>query len=432
MEDKHLPLNSIETEADKKLPLTGTDTDKNLPLRKLKVVELATVVAAPVTARLLSDFGAEVIKVEVPPYGDLLRTTGKGYGLPAEDGNNPLFDQFNSGKTFISLDLKKQQGMKIFKELLKYADIFLTNIRMPSLKRMKLDYDSLKDQFPGLIYAHFSGFGLRGEESGRPGFDMTAFWMRSGASVDPLPDGAFPIRPSFAFGDIATASEFLAAILIAVIGRQETGRGTMVSTSLLQSSFWCNASAIIDAQPQYGRRYPIDRYEPWDPFSDYYRCADGEWLAFMEKNFDVDRYTFAKIFDYPELLTDPQLETLNRIRGNDRVREVTARLEKTMLKKTSSEWKDIFDANDVAYEIARHFKDASFDAQAGANGCFDEVAYPDDVTTSMPAPPFVFSEYDRKDFGRSGAVGRDTDRVLKALGYSEELILEMREQKIVR
>lgn len=162
MEDKHLPLNSTETEADKKLPLTGTDTDKNLPLRKLKVVELATVVTAPVTARLLSDFGAEVIKVEVPPYGDLLRTTGKGYGLPAEDGNNPLFDQFNSGKTFISLDLKKQQGMKIFKELLKDADIFLTNIHMPSLKRMKLDYDSLKDQFPDLIYAHFSGFGLRG------------------------------------------------------------------------------------------------------------------------------------------------------------------------------------------------------------------------------------------------------------------------------
>lgn len=406
--------------------------EKKLPLHKLRVVELSTVVAAPVTARLLSDFGAEVIKVEVPPYGDLLRSTGKGYGLPAEDGNNPLFDQFNSGKKFISVDLKKPQGMKIFLELLGNADIFLTNIRMPSLERMKLDYDTLKEKFPGLIYAHFSGFGLKGEESSRPGFDMIAFWMRSGASVDPLAAGTFPIRPSFAFGDIATASEFLAAILMAVIGRQESGRGTMVATSLLQSSFWCNASSILDAQPQFGRKYPIDRYEPWDPFSDYYQCEDGEWLAFMERKFETDRFTFAKIFDYPELIEDPGLETLDKIRQSGRVPEVVHKLEQIMRTKTSWEWQEIFDANDVAYEIARHFKDASFDAQARANGCLDDVTYPGDVTTAMPAPPFVFSEYDRRDFAKSGEVGRDTNEVLQTLGYNETLILELQKQKVIK
>lgn len=405
---------------------------EKLPLHRLRVIELSTVVAAPVTARLLSDFGAEVIKVEVPPFGDLLRTTGAGYGLPAEDGNNPLFDQFNSGKKFISVNLKEPQGMEIFMSLLEKADIFLTNIRMPSLERMGLDYDTLKEKFPGLIYAHFSGFGLKGEESARPGFDMTAFWMRSGASVDPLAADSFPIRPSFAFGDIATASEFFAAILIAVIGRQETGRGTMVATSLLQSGIWCNASSIMDAQPQYGRSYPIDRYEPWDPFSDYYRCADGEWIAFMERNFDVDRFTFARIFDYPELTTDPELETLDRIRQSGRVREVTERLEQILLKKNSAEWKDIFDANDVAYEIARHFRDAAHDSQAAANGCFDQVDYPDDVVTAMPAPPFVFSEYGRREFQKSGCVGRDTKEVLGTLGYSEERILEMQKQHIIK
>lgn len=407
-------------------------SERELPLKGLKVVELSTVVATPVTARLLSDFGAEVIKVEVPPYGDLLRVTGKGHSLPAEEDNNPLFDAFNSGKKLVAINLKEPDGMAAFLKLLEQADIFLSNVRMQSLERMKLDYNSLKERFPQLIYAHFSGFGLKGEEVNRPGFDTTAFWMRSGASVDILVPDTFPVRPSFGFGDIATASEFLAAILMAVIGRNTTGKGTLVTTSLQQSAIWCNTTSIINAQPQYGKQYPVDRYLPWDPFSDYYRCKDGEWIAFMEKKYEVDRYLFAEIFDIPELVTDPELESLDQMRECNRVAWVARKLESIMLQKTSAQWQEIFEEKDVAYEIARHFKDVYKDPQARANGCFDDVEYPENVTTAMPTPPFSFSNYGRKPFEKTGRVGRDTEDVLLRLGYSREKINEMSQSKIIK
>ena len=406
-------------------------TELKLPLDGLKVIEVSTVVATPVTARLLSDFGAEVIKVETPPSGDLLRTTGRGHMLPAEDDNNPLFDAYNSGKKFISINLKQPEGMRIFHELLADADIFLSNVRMQSLERMQLDYENLKEKYPRLIYAHFSGFGLKGDEVNRPGFDTTAFWMRSGASVDMLVPDTFPIRPSFAFGDIATASEFLAGILMAVIGRGKSGRGTMVTTSLQHSSIWCNTTSILNAQPQYAKQYPVDRYLPWDPFSDYYQCKDGEWIGFMQKNFSTDRYIFAKLFDYPELTTDPELAEIGKMRECGRVPEVTARLERVMMEKTSEEWQDIFEKNDVAYEIARHFKDTYRDPQARANGCFDDVEYPDGVITAQPTPPFSFSEYDRKPFRKTGVVGCDTKEVLKAMGYDDTALARLTEQKAI-
>lgn len=406
-------------------------TELKLPLKGLKVVELSTVVATPVTARLLSDFGAEVIKVETPPFGDLLRPTGKGHMLPTEEDNNPLFDAYNSGKKLVSINLKHADGMRLFHELLADADVFLTNVRMQSLEKMQLDYEHLKEKYPRLIYGHFSGFGLKGEEANRPGFDTTAFWMRSGASVDPLVPNTFPLRPSFAFGDIATASEFLAGILMGVIGREKTGQGTMVTTSLQHSAIWCNTTSILNAQPQYAKQYPVDRYTPWDPFSDYYRCKDGEFIGFMKKNFTTDRYLFAKLFDYPELTTDPELMDEGKMRECGRVPEVTARIEKVILQKTSEEWRNIFEENDVAYEIARHFKDVYLDPQARANGCFEDIEYPNGVITAHPTPPFTFSEYGRKPFQKTGAVGRDTKEILNAMGYDDAALAQLTEQQAI-
>lgn len=406
--------------------------ERNYPLTGLKVVELATVIAAPVTARMLSDYGAEVIKIENYPNGDLLRPTGKGHSLPTEDDHNPLFDMFNAGKKLISLDLKQPEAMEIFHKLLSEADIFITNLRIGSLEHMGLDYEALKDKYPRLIFGHFSGFGIEGEEVNRPGFDTTAFWMRSGASVDISTPGTFPIRPSFGSGDIATASGFLAALLMAVLGRKKTGKGSLVSTCLQKAGIWCNATGIVNAQPQYGKKYPVDRYQPWDPFSDYYRCKDGEYIAFMEKVYARDKYLFAEIFHMPELTEDPRLASLDTMRESGQLPEVTKKVQEIMLTKTSEEWKAIFDAHDVANEIARHFCDVYQDKQAQANHAFDEVMYPGGIKTSLPTPPFYFSAYERKPFQKTGAIGRDTDIVLEAMGYSAETVQQMREKNILK
>lgn len=405
--------------------------EQNLPLSGVRVVELATVVAAPTVGRIMADYGAEVIKVE-PPAGDGLRPFGKGHCLPTEDGNSPLFDLYNSGKKFTSLNLKSDEGKQAFHRLLACADVFLTNVRYKGLERMDLGYETLKEKYPRLVYAHFSGFGLKGDEAERPGYDMTAFWMRSGAMLDWLLPGSFPMRPTFAFGDIATASAFLSGIMMALYSRNNTGKGTMISTSLLSSGIWCNSTYVLNAQKPYNRQYPMERYDPWNPFAELYECSDGEWVAIFEKKYATDRFIFAEIFNIPELAEDPDCEDLTKMRQSGKLPMVTKRVSEAFLKKPSHEWLKILAERDIPSELLRHFKDVCKDKQAWDNGAFDEVEYPDGAKVAMPAPPIVFPEFGRKTFSINHGIGEDTDTVLKSIGYSEAEITEMRNIRAIR
>lgn len=339
---------------------------------------------------------------------------------------------FNTNKRMISLDLKNEAGGKIMRQLLARADIFLCNVRMPSLKRMALDYESLHKEFPELIYARFSGFGLEGEEAGNPGFDSSAFWMRSGAMLDTLLPGSFPVRPSFAFGDLATASSFVSGILMALYARTQGKGGSLVSTSLLNSGLWCNGTSLINAQEKYGRNYPLDRLDPWDPFTDSYQCADGEWVGIFEKLYSRDRKIFAEIFDLPELIADPDLETLDAMAASGKKRRIAEKVAERMKEKSSSEWMAILRERDVPTERLRHFKEAGRDEQARVNGYLEEIDYGDGEATVLPVPPMRFSEYGRRPFRAANRIGGDTTVVLRELGYSEEEIRSLRERKAVR
>ncbi len=401
-----------------------------LPLEGIKVVELAAVVAAPTAGRLLADFGAEVIKVEAPS-GDVLRKVGDMHCLPTEDGNNPLFDNFNTGKKLTALNLKDPKGLDVLFRLLEDADVFISNTRMKSLEKMGLDYASLHERFPKLIYAHFSGFGLQGPDKDRPGYDTTAFWLRTGAAADAVLPGDFPARPSYAMGDIATGSYFLNGILAAIIGRSRTGIGTLVETSLLNSGIWMTSPYVINTQPAYGHRLPEGRYEPWNPFSDYYRCSDGEYICPISKLYPKDRPMLAEVFGMPELVEDPDLATISSMKKAGKEPAVVAHLEQSIASRTSAEWVEICKQYDIPYELARHIKDIVDDEQAWANGYFIRAEYPDSSTV-MPQPPIKFSEYSRRSFRIQGPVGQDTDEILHNAGYSEEEIAELKSSKAVR
>ena len=147
---------------------------KTLPLAGVKVVEMSTVVAAPTTARMLCAYGADVIKVEGID-GDVMRLAGTHEFTPYEDDLNPLFTIHNSNKKFISLNYKTEEGMKILLDLINGADVFVTNVREKSLVRNGLDYETIKKTNPGLIYAHFKGYGDKGPSANDPGFDISAF-----------------------------------------------------------------------------------------------------------------------------------------------------------------------------------------------------------------------------------------------------------------
>ena len=404
--------------------------EKNLPLEGIKVVEIAAVVAAPTAGRMLAYYGADVIKAETVG-GDGLRIVGTSHHLPTSPGNNPLFDNFNAGKRLTAIDLKHPEGRQVLLKLLESADVFIANTRMRSLEKLGLDYESLKERFPRLIYAHFSGYGLKGEEKDRPGYDATALWMRSGAVGDAGLEGQFPLRPPYAFGDIATAGYFLSGILAALVARDRTGRGTRVETSLLNGGIWLNGPYVICTQPAYGYSLPRGRYEPRNPFSDCYLCSDGVYICPTVKNYTSDRKMLARVFEMPELAEDPDLESIAVMTKAGKVPAVTSRLEEVIRQKTSQEWCRILMENDIPNERLFHSYEVAADRQAWANGYLEMVSYPD-AETAVPVPPVQFSDYDTAEHRSVGEVGADTEEILSEAGYSPEEIAHLRECGAIR
>lgn len=398
-----------------------------MPLQGVKVVELATVVAAPTTSRMLCAYGAEVIKVETLA-GDEMRHAGEWEMVVCEDDKNPLFTIQNSGKKLTAINLKTEAGREAFLRLLEDADVFLTNVRLPSLNRLGLDYETLHERFPSLIYAHFSGFGPKGPDAAKPGFDSTAFWLRNGPLADWQEPGSFPFTPTYAFGDMSTSSVFLSGILMALLGRAQTGRGTFVTTSLMASGIWCNAIGVVSHQEPFGGERPIDPLRPADPFSHFYRCGDGRYIGVFDNEYGRDLPKFAALFDMPELLEDPRCATLAALAETDAVAEVVARLNQIFLTKTSAEWIACLEENNVSCERMRTIRDVSSDPQAIANGYVQPVTYPDELTVMMPCPPLQFSEYEMREYTPAGRIGTDTDAVFHALGYTDEQIAELRAQ----
>ena len=401
-----------------------------MPLEGIKVVELATVVAAPTAGRMLSAYGAEVIKVE-SLTGDDYRVAGNFECVVCEDYKNPLFTIQNSGKKLVSIDLKQPDGKKAMLRLLDGADVFLTNVRTGGLQRLGLDYESLHERFPRLVYAHFSGFGPKGPVASNPGFDSTAFWLRSGPMADWQVPGSFPFNPTYAFGDMATSSVLFSGILMALIGRERTGHGTRVDTSLFASGIWCNAVAVVSHQPQFGGKRPLDPLRPADPFSQFYMCSDGKWIGIFDNEYQRDLPKFAKLFGMPDLVENPEYASLSALAESDAIVEFVQRLNELFLTRSSGEWREYLSSNNVSCEVMHCIRDVSTDKQALANGYVKELKFKDGLSVMMPRPPVHFSDYEQRDYVPTGRIGEDTDRVFMAMGYTEEEISQLREKKTI-
>ena len=208
-------------------------------LRDLRVIELATYIAAPGAAGIMADWGADVIKIESPD-GDPMR--GFFESLGSDQDANPIFELDNRGKRSVVLDIRSPGGSAAAKALVKDADIFLTNVRPAALARAGLDYETLKAVNPRLIYCSLTGYGLEGPDADKPGMDVAAFWSRAGVGAITAPKGQepFPIRTGM--GDHVTSLATVSAILAAVHERQRTGVGRLVETSLLRTGVYAIGS----------------------------------------------------------------------------------------------------------------------------------------------------------------------------------------------
>src|SRR3954470_19244939 len=245
----------------------------------LKVVDLASFIAGPAAAVILSDFGADVIKVE-PPTGDTWRI---GYKIPPQPRSHDNYPWHlnNRNKRGLALDLKSPHAQDILERLVKWADVLIVNTPHPARKRLKLEYEDVAQWNPRLIYADLTGYGEKGPDASLPGFDITAYWARSGLLSLTRDAGAPPTLPPSGSGDHATAVTLFSAIVTGLYRRERTGKGSYVTTSLLAAGVWSagvvNAAALCDA-----RFFPLhDRKNPPNAAMNVYRTSDDKWFVLV-------------------------------------------------------------------------------------------------------------------------------------------------------
>ena len=396
------------------------------PLEGIKVVELASFVAAPAAGRMLAEMGADVIRVE-STAGDPWRFYGVNCGLPVADEENPLFDLYNLGKRDIQLDTKTPEGKEILLRLLGEADVFITNNRLKSLVRADLDYDSLKDRFPKLIYGLVTGYGQTGPDVDAPGYDGVAFFSRSGMLADMAEPGGYPASEPGCVGDGATGAALFGGICAALLNRERTGMGDFVETSLFGNAVWL--CGTMSAFEQYGYHYPKKRSEMGALYT-FYKCKDGEWLHLAVTQHDRYWKPLAEALNVPELAEDERFKNAALISRNRA--QLIPLLEQAFSQFDYDEIAARLRERDIVFDRMRHYRELAADPQAVANGFVKEHIYENGHSFMMAMLPVHMRNMDETGTGRGPQMGEHTDEILKQYGYSEEEILRLKEAKAVK
>ncbi len=388
-------------------------------LEGIRVVEYATYMAAPGAGCILRDWGADVVKIE-PPGGDPIRMFFRTIGTDLQD--NPVFDFDNRGKQSIIIDTSKAEGQALIRELVKDADVFLTNVRPGGLARSGLDYDSLKSLNPKLVYCSLTGYGLEGPDADRPGFDIASFWSRTGVANLTIPKGNDPFALRTAFGDHTTSIAAAAGICAALVEAQRTGKGRLVESSLFRTGLYAMGSDFA-IQLFFGRIASTKgRTEQIVPVSNFYRTGDGHWLCIVARQGDVDWAPMCRVIERPELATDPRFTSSKGRRQH--CEEVVAILDEGFARYTRDAIAARLDAESIAWAPVQTLGEVAADPQAMAAGAIVQTpsAKRDGTTYAAPASPVRFPGADDGPKGPAPAAGEHTRGILAALGHDAAAI----------
>ena len=342
---------------------------ENAPLRGVKVVELGVWVAGPAAAGIMADWGADVVKVE-PPTGDPQRAVFGALGVGAQTGVPP-FEIDNRGKRSAIVDLRTTEGMEQMMSLLAEADVFVTNVRPAGLERLGLDAATVTARFPRLIYSIVTGYGLEGPETDRAGYDIGAFWARSGLAHTMVAPDELPPAIRSGQGDHTTALSLVSGVMAALFDRGRTGKGRVVSTSLLRTGMY-TLGWDIGVYLRFGKRQSTKRNrENPAPMMNCYRARDGR--AFWLLGLEADRH-------FPGLLRAIGREELADVEEFATARDravnaaaFTAVLDEHFATADYDHWTSSFDAHDVWWAPLNSIAEAVVDPQVIASGALVEM-----------------------------------------------------------
>ena len=378
----------------------------------LKVVDLATFIAGPSAAVILSDFGADVIKVE-PPSGDTWRKANK---LPPQPQSNDAYQWHlaNRNKRGITLDLKAPGAQAVLERLVRWADVFIVNTPHPARKKLKLEYEDVLAWNPRLIYADLTGFGEKGPDADLPGFDITAYWARSGLLSMTRDAGAPPTWPVAGSGDNATAVGLYSAIVTALYRRERTGEGAYVTTSLLAEGVW-SASVSIQAALCDAKFFGLhDRTHPANAALNVYRASDDVWFVLIVTPDKLASVT--KAIGRPELLSDPRFADPASLAQNRP--QLTAILDELFASKPMSHWYETFSGAHVTFGAVRGPQEVIKDPQLRANDIVVPLQGAGEKMTSTISSPIQVHGVLKVPAQRAPELGEHNDQILKQLGFS--------------
>lgn len=385
------------------------------PLDDITVIEIDNWMAAPSAGAIMADMGATVIKIE-PPGGDPMRGMGRPPKIDpgAAQKYDYGFDVDNRGKRSIVVDLTRPEGQQLVQRLVAKADIFLCNLLLGRQQKYGLDPATLMTHNPRLVHATLTGYGTSGPEAWRPGFDVTAFFGRSGlydASREG-DDGEVPMaRP--AQGDHTTGLALLAGILAALRQAERTGEGQALETSLYETAVWTQATdyavTAIDRAPVRRRR----RQELISATSNRYPCGDGKWLV-VNMPAPAAWTTFCRAIGCEAWLED---ERLQDVRGRfHNMRELVDGIDAALAKRGRDEWGRIFDEAGIIWGPVLSLDEVAQDPQAQAIGLFPEIDHPEIGSYRTVNAPMRFANAAVHPRGPAPRVGEHGDAILAQMG----------------
>jgi len=399
------------------------------PLHGIQVLEFSTMVAVPAGAGILSDWGADVIRVEAPG-GDKLRHVVKltaGQDLP-----HPPFEGDNRGKRSVVLDAKSSEGHEAMNRLLANADVFVSNFRVAALESLGLGPEKLLRNYPSLVVALISAYGREGLDKDKPGYDIAAFWARSGLAMNAVPEGEAPRVPSNGVGDRITGVTLAGGICAALLRRSRTGRGCIVETSLFHTGIYANGgrTSIALASGSNGF-YPHPLAASSNPLFQTYAVAGGDFIEMLGLESQRHLSAVAAALQLPELLTS---EFFNTAAARNKHKDAChALIRRALLGRTLAEWRPIFERHSVWFDAHQRVCDAINDPQAIANDFFVDL----EGGARTYNTPVSFSDAGAKlpTWPRVPApqAGQHTEEVLgkKGLGTTDSAVAELSSKRAV-
>src|SRR4051812_5838642 len=378
----------------------------------LKVVDFASFIAGPSAAVILSDFGADVIKVE-PPVGDLWR---HGHQIPPQPQSKDAYPWHlaNRNKRGLTLDLKAPSAQQVLEKLVKWADVLIVNTPHPARKKLKLEYDDVVQWNPRLIYADVTGFGENGPDASLPGFDITSYWARSGLLSMTRDTGAPPTWPVAGSGDNATAVGLYSAIVTALYRRERTGKGSSVTTSLLAEGVWSASVSIQGALCEAKFFAPHDRKNPANAALNVYQASDGRWFVLLVT---PDKLTaVANAIGRTDLLRDPRFADPAKLAAN--MGQLAAIFDEVFSAQPMVHWSEAFNGVHVTFGVVRGPQEVINDPQLRANDIVVPLEGAGGKLTSTISSPIQVHGVAKVPAKRAPALGEHNEEVLRQLGFS--------------